>query len=190
MGNWKSRRAPKRPLEQSRLKELFDYDPETGKLVRKVSSYRKNNAGSEVTTTDSNGYYQVMVDGWTRMVHRVVWCWFYGYDSENQIDHINRVKNDNRISNLREVTHQCNMRNVGNGRLCSSGVKGVRWVPQEGKYQATIYKPDGGQTTIARSDDFIEAVCYRLAAEQCLGWGSCDLESPAYQYLKKEGAIQ
>ena len=37
---------------------------------------------------------------------------------------------------------------------------------------------------IGRYDDFDEAVCHRIAIEQCLGWSGCDSSSPAYRYVR------
>jgi len=184
-------RKPKKKLTQERVRELFDYDETTGILTRRVSAYKKNNAGSEVNTQDSNGYYQVMVDGWTRMVHRVIWCWYYGYDSEHRLDHRDRVKTNNRILNLREITPSCNAKNCGVPRTNKTGVKGVKWVESEGKFQANIRNVlRNTPATLFRSEDFIEVVCHRFAAEQCLNWHTCEGDSSAYKFLKQEGVIK
>ena len=186
-------RGPKTPLTQERVRELFDYNELTGDLIKKVTTVGPNGkAGSIIRTKDSSGYYQVMVDGWVRMVHRVIWVWVHGYDVENQLDHIDRCKTNNIISNLREVGISCNIRNQGLGADNKSGVKGVRWVKQEGKYQVTITCPVAKKSrTIFRTfGDFTEAVCHRYAAETCLNWNDCDANSSAYQYLKQQGIIK
>jgi hypothetical protein len=185
----KAWRRKKQPLTQERCLELFNYCPDTGVLERRISYYRNVVAGSIVDTLDSSGYYQVMVDGWTRMAHRVIWCLVHGYDTEHQIDHINRDKTDNRIENLREATHSCNIRNCGMRVTNKSGVKGVRWVKEYGRFIATITVA-GRPRTLGWFHDFTEAVCHRYAAEQCLDWHSCDLDSSAGRYLKQQGIIK
>lgn len=186
-------RKPKKKMTQERLRELFDYNEETGDLIRKLTAPGPNGkVGSVIRTKDTKGYYQVMVDGWTEMVHRVIWCWVYGYVPENQIDHRDSCKTNNAISNLREVSASCNIRNQGLRVENVSGVAGVRWVKQEGKYQVTIHCPRTKKPrTIFRTvKDFTEAVCYRYAAEQCLGYPNCNSTSSAYLYLKEQGIIK
>lgn len=62
--------------------------------------------------------------------HQFAWYWVYK-ECVEQIDHINRIKNDNRICNLRAVTHQQNNFNRGN-------VKGYSWQNDVNKYRADI----------------------------------------------------
>jgi hypothetical protein len=103
---------------------------------------------------------------------------------ENEIDHVNRNPLDNRIENLREVSRSCNARNTRNRKTNSSGVKGVSFDKKNKKWKAHI-SVSGKQYTLVRSDDFTEAVCFRLAAEQAFGWPECDKLSTAFLYLKK-----
>lgn len=176
-------------MTQGRLRELFDYDQETGDLIRKirVSNCKKGQPGTIIRTMDSNGYYQVMVDGWVEMAHRVIWCWWYGYVPENQIDHIDGCKTNNSIPNLREVSQSCNIRNQGVRATNKSGITGVRWVEQEGKYQVMIRCPNARKPrTIFRTfNDLTEAVAHRLAAEQCLDYPNCNSSSSAFLYMQR-----
>jgi hypothetical protein len=85
------------PLE--RLNDLFVCDPDTGQLYKKVG--HKNH----------EGYVYVYVDGKQYFAHRIIWKLETGREPEGVIDHINGETSDNRIENLRDVTHTENMRN-------------------------------------------------------------------------------
>jgi len=104
----------RKTLTQERVRELFDYR-EDGWLVRKSRTANSTKAGDVVGCPNGRGYLTVMVDWWHLRVHRVIWLWHHGYMPENGVDHIDRDITNNRIGNLREVSHSCNMRNVGTG---------------------------------------------------------------------------
>lgn len=100
---------------------MFDhlsYDPMTGHIT---STKTRKIAGSK----GANGYMQIKVAGKVYYQHRLAWYLHFGYWPENQIDHINGVKTDNRISNLRLATNKQNAQNTGLRRDNTSGVRGV-----------------------------------------------------------------
>ena len=86
------------------LRNLFAYDPESGVLTRNTGKH-KGHVGKHVT---KNGYirFNIRHNGKSNLylAHRVIWALYYGEDpGENEIDHINRNRSDNRIENLRLV---------------------------------------------------------------------------------------
>lgn len=89
----------------------LDYDPETGVITRRKT-------GRVVKRLDKDGYIEVQLSFLgkraTRPAHRVAWFLHYGVWPNGPLDHINRVKTDNRIENLREVTIEENNRNTDN----------------------------------------------------------------------------
>lgn len=107
-------------------KRRFSYDRETGKLTRRaVTSGRV--VGSTVGSLRGDGYIVVHVNNVKYLAHRLIWFMENGEWPTQEIDHINGVKNDNRIANLREATRSLNCQNVKGARGDSrSGVKGVR----------------------------------------------------------------
>ena len=88
----------------------------------------------------SDGYHQISIDGTMKKVHRVLYEKFHGQIPDKMdIDHINRVKTDNRISNLRLVTKTQNQQNrVGVQANNKSGYKGVSWCRRSKKWMAQI----------------------------------------------------
>lgn len=128
---------------QARLKELFDYNPDTGEFTRLVSIGRgaKSNKGhttiGSVSTT--SGYARLNVDGVLYLSHRLAWVHFYGCISEALvIDHINRVRTDNRICNLRLATNTQNRYNTKTQSNNTSGTQGVTYHKGTDKWSVRI----------------------------------------------------
>ena len=127
-------------LEYREALELFRYDYETGVL------YWRWRVNSRVPKTleagaqnKSSGYLSVRVHGRLYQVHRVVMLMCYGFYGEGlEVDHINHVRNDNRLVNLRFVTHRGNMRNQSVSGKNTSGVTGVYFSKAKKKYIAQI----------------------------------------------------
>lgn len=170
-------------LTQERLKELLDYNPETGVFVNRVRRNNRAKAGDVTGCVGSCGYKRIQINGKLYLSHRLVFLYMEGYLPEHFVDHIDRNKLNNRWSNLRHVNHQCNLRNTGNHCSNKSGVKGVCLDKRNNKWKAYI-KLDSKLRNLGHFNDFLEVVCHRLAAEQCLNWSGCDNNSPAYQYVK------
>jgi hypothetical protein len=174
---------PDNELCQKSLKQALKYDKYTG-IFKRLSSYGPVKKGDIAGSRRSDGYEIIHIFGKPYYSHRLAWLYEYGYMPENAIDHINRNPSDNRIKNLREVSRICNSRNCKLFVTNSSGVKGVSWVKRMKKWGAYItinYK----RKHIGFFNDFDEAVCHRLAAEQCVGWGGCRQKTSAKIYVKK-----
>lgn len=112
---------------QHYLQFHFEYDPETG-----VFSRNGKELGSYL-----NGYLVVQIDCIQYRVHRLIWRYMTG-EEPDQIDHINRIKDDNRWCNLRNVDQTTNIRNNG-GQKNGCGVVGICYRPERGKWVAQIY---------------------------------------------------
>lgn len=175
-------------LTQERVRELLDYDPKTGIFIWKVNKSGRARAGDVAGCKNKRGYIQIKIDGKDYRANRLAWFYTYGYWSENQIDHENRIKDDNRLCNLREVSNQCNLRNTSNFSHNSSGVKGIGWHSRDKKWQAYI-AVDGKLIHLGLFENFDDAVHARYEKEVELNWSGCDSTSPAYLYLKNLGII-
>jgi hypothetical protein len=117
------------------IKARYRYDPNTGELI----SLKK---GVPVGGIDSRGYLKVRVGKKNVRVHRICWLLHYGRFPEGLIDHANRNKLDNRLSNLRIATPCENSRNRGICRRNSTGLKGVTWDKSKKKFKAQIRAND------------------------------------------------
>jgi hypothetical protein len=115
------------------LRQAFKYCPKTGTLVR-------NSNGNSMTGLDAYGYIQVGYRKKMYKAHRLIWAMVYGEFPQGHIDHINGVRHDNRIENLRVVTHQQNVHNQQRkNKRNKSGYVGVCWNKRAAKWQAGIH---------------------------------------------------
>lgn len=124
-------------ITQSYLKEILNYDQETGIFkwnINKGGSCKKGNiAGS----TDSWGHRQICIDGKKILAHRLAWIYVYGQSPKKQIDHIDGNKQNNSIKNLRDVDQFANQQNRKKARIDSKS--GFMGVAKDGKkYKSTI----------------------------------------------------
>lgn len=156
---------------QARLKELLFYDPLLGIFVRKVRTAQMNRIGDIVGVNPAcDGYSRISVDGKQRLAHRLAWIITHGDISEEyEIDHENRNRNDNRISNLRLVVRNQNSANASIPSHNTSGYKGVYWNKRKKKWRAFI-KVDGEQKHLGYFECKNEAaIAYNNAASFYFG---------------------
>ena len=157
------------------LHKRYLYISEAGILIN-----RKNN--SIVGNLTSHGYLQTSINNKTYPVHRLIYCMHYGYFPENQIDHINRIKTDNRITNLRNVSCSINQRNRNN-KANKTGVTGVNWVRTDNCWRVTI-GINKKHINVGNFKFFINAVKARLYAENIFNHTQHTDESSAAKFLK------
>jgi hypothetical protein len=126
-------------ITQIRLRQVLNYSPETGEFTWIVQRRGKAQPSTAAGSLNSMGYVVIMVDGQRHKAHRLAWLWEYGALPLEQIDHINGVRADNRIANLRLATVVENKRNSKCRADNTTGFKGV--TPPSGRskqYQASI----------------------------------------------------
>jgi len=176
-------------LTQQKLKDLVHYNQATGVFTWRVAANGRVPAGSLVGTyTHPLGYVRASIKGRSYALHRLAVLYVEGYLPEDTVDHINRDKQDNRYSNLRVVSQQCQNRNSGVAKNNKSGVRGVR-LYSDGKWVAKI-GVDKRHHHLGYFDTVLEAACARFAAEQCLGFKDCDINSSAMQYMRQNGVCR
>ena len=105
----------------SELWARFDYKPLTGELVSKTKPGRGGQRARYLLTSihTSEGNHRFLV-------HRAVWKWVTGKDPELTIDHINKVKHDNRFWNLRDVPYETQLRNHSGCKLSVAKVREIK----------------------------------------------------------------
>jgi len=103
-----------RSLSQARLRELLQYDPDTGVFVWLQSRRARASEGSIAGSNHPSKHRIIRIDGVNFYAHRLAWIYVHGPIPDGMlIDHINGQRGDNRIKNLRTVTHKENMGNMG-----------------------------------------------------------------------------
>ena len=142
----------KTDLTAERVRELFNYDPLTGILTQRTRTSRTVKVGDEVGYVSDQGYRIVNIAGPTYRVHRIAWLYMYGRHPEDQIDHINGIRDDNRIQNLRPATRGENMQNqIVAHKNNKTGLLGVHLQRKTGRYVAVI-RTNGTARTIGSFD--------------------------------------
>lgn len=176
----------KKPLPTpEQLRQLLRYDHDTGKLFWRertpdmfnggghsaahiCARWNSKFGGKEAFTAESRGYKIGAVWGTNIPAHRAAWAIYYGEWPSKWLDHIDGNPGNNRIDNLRDVTHSENMRNMSRRDSNTSGVTGVYWCSEREKWGAFI-KADKA-IGLGRFETFAEAVAARKAAEKVLGY--------------------
>lgn len=150
------------------LKKSFYIDKDWN-LRWRVTKGSKAPANSLAGSDHSNGYRKVKFNQKMFFTHRVIWALYYGEWPTEHIDHINGVKIDNRIENLRVVTKTENSKNRKRDKRNKTGVAGVLYYSDKVKWLVRI----GGNknmTHLGYFTDFFEAVCARKSAELRYGY--------------------
>lgn len=137
-------------LTAERLRELLRYEPETGEFHWRGGGGRprkKTTAGCP----DKDGYVRIKVDQRLYAAHRLAWLYVHGKWPDYTIDHMNCIRNDNMIANLRDIPREANMQNLQSAGAAnkSSGLLGVSWHKGSKDWRANI-KVSGKKLSLGR----------------------------------------
>lgn len=147
------------------LRSILNYDQEAGIFTWKVSTSNNVKVGDVAGSLDGAGYQQIGIQSRRYKAHRLAWLHTHGVWPKAQIDHINRIRTDNRISNLRDVSHKQNGQNRSTNSDNTSGHPGVHWYKPYSKWRAEITH-NQKNIHLGYFDDLEEAVAARKAAEK------------------------
>lgn len=156
-------------LTQERLKQLLIYNPETGefrnRIMRAPNAARDSVAGG----IRIGGYERISIWGRRYYSHRLAWLYVYGQWPVGEIDHINGIRNDNRICNLRVASRAQNLQNQKIRDVNKSGYKGVSWSKARKRWVAAI-QVNRRKITLGRFRCIEEArLAYEAAAREHFG---------------------
>jgi hypothetical protein len=158
------------------MKEFLRYNKETGLFawIKKPNDRSPNiKVGVPLTKPNATGYLTITFKNKTYQTHRIAWLFVYG-GFPRIIDHINGIKSDNRICNLREATRSQNGMNRAIPKNNTSGYKGVSFMKETGKWRARVivnYIP----TCLGIFDTpELASEAYKKYAKQVFGEFYCD----------------
>jgi len=147
-------------MKQEKLKELLHYNPDNGLFTwLKPTAYRLKK-GDEAGC-NSSGYRVIKVDVTIYRAHRLAFLYMEGELPPIHVDHINRVRDDNRWCNLRHSTNDENMRN----RHDNNQVQGVYYHKPSGRWLATTRKKEGKRKHIGSFRYYLQACAARFEWE-------------------------
>ncbi|HPE48705.1 MAG TPA: HNH endonuclease [Hyphomonas sp.] len=174
--------AEKALLSPEVVRKLLSYDPETGVLIWKSRdrgmfairrlwlAWNTKYAGRPaLDCRDNTGYLHGRVLCQKVYAHRAAWVCHTGEWPEASIDHIDGDKRNNRIANLRSVSHAVNCTNVKRRSDNKSGVLGVFWHVRDSKWQAKI-KVNGKDIDLGRFEKLEDAAEARRVATVQYGY--------------------
>ena len=125
-------------IDCNQLREILEYQPDTGLFFWKTSGkgIKKNRKAGHLS---KDGYIDIRIKNWLYPAHRVAWVMMTGSWPDNFVDHINRIRSDNRFVNLREATKAENAQNTDLPSNNTSGYKGVVWHKPNRNWCAQIF---------------------------------------------------
>jgi hypothetical protein len=145
------------------MRNKLRYDPETGDFFWLIDSPRTK-IGQKAGWPNDSGYRLISVNGRKYRAHHLAWYFIYGVFPTNQLDHINGIRDDNRISNLREATDAQNRQNMAKRSDNKSGYIGVYWAAWANKWRAEI-AANGVKRKLGYFNTIDDAVTAYLAAK-------------------------
>jgi hypothetical protein len=120
------------------IRTLLRYDDNTGQFHWRINRTGGVKAGASAGTVMKDGYRCIKILDRFYYAHRLAWVYVNGRWPSKQLDHINGIRLDNRIANLREANHSENQQNLSVGRRTSkSGLLGVR-AADDGRWRSSI----------------------------------------------------
>jgi hypothetical protein len=119
------------------MKKYLSYSPETGLFHWILASSDKTKIGDIAGCLRDDGYIKIKIFGKNYLAHRLAWLFTHGEWPKEEIDHINRVRNDNRIENLRSILKRQQQQNMKLREKSTSGFVGVSQ-RKNGKWRAHI----------------------------------------------------
>jgi hypothetical protein len=156
-------------LTADRLRELLEYDPETGIFTWRVRRAGKTVSGSPAGCVGPKGYVRIDVDCVTYRAHRLAWLYVHGEWPSGMLDHRNRIRHDNRISNLRLANLSLNAANSTLISTNKSGFRGVSWHNRDKRWVSQICV-NGRVTFLGNFKDPVDAArAYDKAAAEAFG---------------------
>jgi hypothetical protein len=165
-------------ITPSELRQLLDYNPETGVLTWRVRGrewFPSNNSHAVWNSrwagrpagwlSASTGYHTVMVLRKSYSAHRVAWAIHYGSWPEGEVDHADTNRLNNKVTNLRVASHSQNQANGKAYKNNKTGFKGVYWDPKAEVYSVQI-RANRRLTTVGRFRCLEEAVAAHAKAHR------------------------
>lgn len=171
-------------ITQAELKELLDYDPETGIFRWNDTRNGKVKIGDIAGWVDQKGYIQIKLCGSCYRAHRLAFLYMDGYFPEHQVDHLDGIRDSNKWRNLRHVTGSCNLQNTKKYASNTSGFPGVSWSKRSAAWISRI-EVTGKSVCIGFYPTPLEAALARYTVEVwCPKW-TCNHRSVLVQAIKE-----
>jgi len=161
---------PVKNIEHSELLKLLEYNPISGIFIWKrvlTNAIKIGDIAGHLHK--ASGYIQIRIATKIYRAHRLAWFYMHKEWPEENLDHINHERSDNRMENLRLVSMQCNMQNASLSKASTSGFTGVHLRKDTSKWCAHITL-DGKFKSLGSFGSKEEAVLVRKTANLKYGF--------------------
>lgn len=148
---------------------MLHYDDDTGVFTWKIRMSQSVRSGDKAGYMDDEGYWRIKIDGQLYGAHRLAIFYCFARYDELEVDHINGIRDDNRLVNLRSVTNHENNKNKALHKNNTSGVIGVGWRKARSCWQSTIMV-NKKTLYLGNFHNFDDAVKARKDAEKKYGF--------------------
>lgn len=150
-------------MNQSALRELLHYNPETGVFTWRANRRPTVKSGDIAGSLRRDGYRGIKINGTVYLSHRLACLYVSGRWPQDEMDHRNGVRDDNRWANLREATTSENHQNIRLNTSNTSGRMGVSWDRRTAKWRADITVKSRAKTLGYFEDKDAAATAYLQA---------------------------
>lgn len=155
---------------QDRLRELLDYDAETGTFHWRVRMNSCSPAGGQAGRKRPARYNQITINGTAHLAHRLAWVYVHGVQPKGQIDHIDGNRTNNALANLRDVDAATNQQN----RRRAQGKNPYPWVtwrPSENRWRS-VFRVCGRDVLVGHFHDPKVAYEAAISKRRAMGVGA------------------
>ena len=142
IANVRKKDTSAKPLKKEQFDGIYYYCENSKSGLRFAKDITSNfsrsshKAGDDAGTMLPSGYYGVQLEGKTYLAHRVVWALFYGSLGRCIIDHKDKNRSNNKITNLRVVDYNVNSKNLSVNKNNKTGFTGVEFIENRNSYSA------------------------------------------------------
>ena len=157
------------PPSIQEIAAVLNYCPKSGVFTRKTQTSNSVRIGQVAGCINPKGYRQIKVCGGRYYASRLAWLFVYSEWPDGQIDHVNHIRDDDRIENLQVVSSLGNNRNRSKATNNASGVTGVHWIKSRQCWRSNI-TVKGRLIHLYQGKDLDRAVAARNAAEREYGF--------------------
>jgi len=169
-------------MTQKIAREFFDYEKFSGLVTVKrrdrkwfkcdgsCAAFYSRYSGKILKSKDKSGYLVTDVLGVRMPLHRLAWLYMTGEMPNDEIDHINGIRDDNSWANIRSVSGKENSKNISIRKDTPHGILGISLIKETGRWRAKIATEASRHTHLGVFSDWFEAVCCRKSAEIKYGY--------------------
>lgn len=161
-------------LPANEVRDLLDYDPISGVFTWKMRSdgparWNAEWVGRQAGSVNHDGYISIGIRNRRYQAHRLAWAWMIGTWPDRDIDHVDGNRSNNQWQNLRKATKSQNSQNTKIPKTNTTGVKGVCYDKNTGKWQSQI-RCNGKRMYLGQFASISQAqAAYEMAARRLHG---------------------